>query len=61
MHAGKSVDEAVAAVKVPAKFPGYVASVNGTFGGPKANTRRRAFSYLPGTRCLSSSNQLATT
>ena len=39
MKAGKTVDEAAAAYKVPAKYPGYVASVNGEYGGPKANAQ----------------------
>jgi cyclase len=37
LKAGKTVDQAAADYKVPARFKGYNASVNGTFGGPKAN------------------------
>jgi hypothetical protein len=35
--AGKTVDQAAADYKVPARFKGYKASVNGQFGGPKPN------------------------
>jgi cyclase len=37
MKAGKTVDQAAAEYRVPARFKGYLASVNGTFGGPKPN------------------------
>jgi glyoxylase-like metal-dependent hydrolase (beta-lactamase superfamily II) len=38
MKAGKTVDQAAAEYKVPAKYKGYTASVGG-FGGPKPNTQ----------------------
>jgi cyclase len=37
MKAGKTVDQAAAEYKVPAKFKGYVVSVNEQFGSAKAN------------------------
>ncbi len=37
LKAGKTVDQAAADYKVPARFKGYKASVNGQFGGPKPN------------------------
>jgi glyoxylase-like metal-dependent hydrolase (beta-lactamase superfamily II) len=37
--AGKTVDQAAATYTVPAKYPGYVASVNGQWGSPKANAQ----------------------
>ena len=37
MKAGKTVDQAAQEYRVPAKFKGYVASVNPQFGGPKPN------------------------
>ena len=37
MKAGKTVDQAAAEYKVPAKFKGYVVSANEQFGGAKAN------------------------
>jgi len=39
MKAGKTVDEAAAAYKVPAKYTGYTASVNGQWGSAKDNTQ----------------------
>jgi hypothetical protein len=38
MKAGKTVDQAAAAYKVPMKYKGYTAGV-ATFGGPKPNTQ----------------------
>ena len=37
MKAGKTVDQATAEYKLPAKYKGYVASVNPQFGGVKTN------------------------
>ncbi len=37
LKAGKTVDQAAGEYKVPAKYKGYVASVNPDFGGPKSN------------------------
>ena len=37
IKAGKTVDQAAAEYKVPAKFKGYIPSVNPAFGGPKPN------------------------
>ena len=37
LKAGKSVDQAVKEYAVPARFKGYVPSVNPEFGGPKPN------------------------
>ena len=37
LKAGKTVDQAVAEYKVPAKFKGYVVTVNPQFGNAKAN------------------------
>ena len=39
MKAGKTVDQAVAEYKVPAKFKGYVVSVNDQFGSAPANLK----------------------
>ena len=38
MKAGKTVDQAAAEYKIPAKYRGYTPSV-ATFGGPKPNTQ----------------------
>jgi glyoxylase-like metal-dependent hydrolase (beta-lactamase superfamily II) len=37
MKAGKSVDQAAGEYKVPARFKGYVASINPALAGPKGN------------------------
>ena len=37
IKAGKTVDQAAAEYKVPAKFKGYIPSANPAFGGPKPN------------------------
>jgi glyoxylase-like metal-dependent hydrolase (beta-lactamase superfamily II) len=37
MKAGKTVDQAAAEYKVPARFKGYIASINPAFAGPKGN------------------------
>jgi cyclase len=37
LKGGKTVDQAAVEYKVPARFKGYIASVNPSFGGPKPN------------------------